>query len=344
MDVKTIKVKDLIPYEKNPRRNDDAIDAVCESIKEFGFKVPLVISQDNVVITGHTRLKAAKKLGIKEVPCVIADDLSEAQIKAFRLVDNKTSELAEWDINLLDEEMGDLLEFNFTDYGFDFDSLEEKEDYHEEQKKIVQDRVANICDLGRGQLDGVGYYDIPEISPTYTLPEISEWIPFNCVLTDKHPQGKGVHFFIDDYQFERLWKNPDKYVNKLREYACVIAPDFSPYGDMPMVLQIYNHYRKHYIAKYLQIRGVTVIPCIRASTNPNSLDWYLDGEPIRSIVCISNMWTNNEEQKKAFKEEYETMYNALNPTKVLIYGEKETSDLKGDISYISSYAKSHYKR
>lgn len=85
-------IESILPYEKNPRINDDAVPAVMESIKEFGFKIPIVLTADNVIVAGHTRIKAAKQLGMKEVPCVIADDLSKEQIKAFRLADNKSAD------------------------------------------------------------------------------------------------------------------------------------------------------------------------------------------------------------------------------------------------------------
>lgn len=95
MNVQEIKLKDIKPYGKNPRKNDDAVPYVAESIKQFGFKVPIVIDKNNVIVAGHTRYKAAKKLGFKSVPCIIADDLTDEQIKAFRLADNKVSEKAE---------------------------------------------------------------------------------------------------------------------------------------------------------------------------------------------------------------------------------------------------------
>ena len=97
MKIVDIKIDELVPYENNPRFNDDAVDAVAKSIQEFGFKVPCVIDGNNNVITGHTRIKACKQLGMEEVPCVIADDLTEAQQRSFRLVDNRTAELSDWD-------------------------------------------------------------------------------------------------------------------------------------------------------------------------------------------------------------------------------------------------------
>lgn len=102
------KTSDLIPYENNPRHNDNAVEAVANSIKTFGFKVPIVIDKNNIIVAGHTRLKAALSLGMDKVPCIVADDLSDDQVAAFRLADNKTSELAEWDYYLLDEELKKL--------------------------------------------------------------------------------------------------------------------------------------------------------------------------------------------------------------------------------------------
>ena len=113
MKIVNLKIEELIPYINNPRNNENAIDKVASSIKEFGFKVPIVVDKDKVVVTGHTRLLASKKLGLEEVPCVIAEDLSEAQIKAFRIADNKVSEYSTWDNELLNIELEQLEELNF---------------------------------------------------------------------------------------------------------------------------------------------------------------------------------------------------------------------------------------
>ncbi len=123
MNIVQMKVADIIPYEKNPRKNDEAVKYVVESIKEFGFKVPIVIDKDNVIVAGHTRLKAAKKLKLDEVPCIVADDLTDEQIQAFRLADNKVAEKAEWDFNLLSVELDGLFDFDMTIFGFEDDSV-----------------------------------------------------------------------------------------------------------------------------------------------------------------------------------------------------------------------------
>ena len=124
-------VDELVPYVNNPRDNAEAVDAVASSIKNFGFKVPIVVDKGNEIVTGHTRLLAAKKLDMEKVPVIIADDLSEAEVKAFRLADNKVGELADWDWSLLDSEFEELkemeLDFDMEDFGFSENSFDEDE-------------------------------------------------------------------------------------------------------------------------------------------------------------------------------------------------------------------------
>ena len=335
-------IADLIPYSRNPRRNDEAVPMVMNSINEFGFKVPIVIDKNNIIVCGHTRFKAALKLGLETVPCIVADDLSDEQIKAFRLADNKVSEKSEWDFEILSGELDDIINIDMDSFGFESIEFEEYEDYedyeHEVNQQETQRRVENIVNLEYGQFDGEGKYDIPKLEPVTELPPISEWIGFNYVLSDNDPTGKAVHFFIDDYQFERIWNNPQQYVEKLRQYVCVATPDFSPYGDMPLATQIFNIYRKAWVGAFLQSQGITVIPTVRASTDPRSMEFYLDGIPKNSIVLISNMWTKDKEARKYFIEhEYKNMIDKLHPSKVLVYG-KYMDELKDDdVEYIETF-------
>lgn len=127
-------LSELKPYEKNPRRNDEAVQYVANSIKQFGWKQPIVIDKDNVIIAGHTRYKAAKELNIEKVPCVIAGDLTADQIKAYRIADNKTNDKATWDNAVLGEELKGLLDvFDMTDFGFgDFEISILTEDFEPE--------------------------------------------------------------------------------------------------------------------------------------------------------------------------------------------------------------------
>ena len=144
MNIVNMNIEDLIEYDNNPRFNDNAVEPVARSIEQFGWKVPIVIDSNNVIITGHTRLKAAKFLGLDEVPCIVADDLDEDQVKAFRLADNKVGELAGWDYEALQIEL-DSIELDMGDFGFVniedidlsnfFDEPEQEEAAEEEEEE-----------------------------------------------------------------------------------------------------------------------------------------------------------------------------------------------------------------
>lgn len=124
MNIIVKKLTEIFEYENNPRNNDKAVEFVAESIKQFGFKVPIVLDKDCVIITGHTRYKAAKHLGLKTVPCIMADDLTEEQVKAFRLADNKVAEKAQWDFELLRQEIEQIEGIAMTEFGFsDIESI-----------------------------------------------------------------------------------------------------------------------------------------------------------------------------------------------------------------------------
>lgn len=155
-----MKTSELVPYLNNPRKNDKAVDPVAESIKEFGFKVPIIIDKEKVIVAGHTRLRAAKKLGLETVPVVIADDLTEDQIKAFRLADNKTAEFSEWDHDLLIHELLELQTADFEMLPFGFDEIEEstneteleEDDFEAELPEEPRAKRGNIYKLGRHRL------------------------------------------------------------------------------------------------------------------------------------------------------------------------------------------------
>lgn len=128
MKIIDVAVSELKAYENNPRNNEHAVEKVAASIRDFGFKVPVVIDTDNVIVCGHTRVKAAQWLGLEVVPCIVADDLTPEQIKAFRLADNKTGEFADWDFAKLDAELSALSEMEFDMSAFGFDTGAEKDD------------------------------------------------------------------------------------------------------------------------------------------------------------------------------------------------------------------------
>lgn len=143
MNIIDLPIKSIKPYKRNPRKNDSAVEYVANSIRQFGFKVPIVIDENYEIVCGHTRWKAAKTIGLETVPCIMADDLNEEQIKAFRLADNKTAEMAGWDFDLLEMEFNDIDPdlFDMADFGFFQDDVEERQASAEEE-----DRTGNMAE------------------------------------------------------------------------------------------------------------------------------------------------------------------------------------------------------
>jgi DNA modification methylase len=185
MNIVMKQVSVLQEYENNPRNNDEAIKAVANSIREFGFKVPIVITSDNVIIAGHTRLKASVSLGLEEVPCIVADDLNEAQIKAFRLADNKTAELATWDLSRLEEELAGI-DMDMLQFGF------------EEMEELLPDNAAD---------DDFDIDDeIPEI-PFSEISDIYELGPHRLMCGDS-TDAKQVETLLDGNTVDMLFTDP----------------------------------------------------------------------------------------------------------------------------------------
>lgn len=136
MKVEERPIGKVTPYDKNPRNNDDAVEATANSIREFGWQQPIVVDSEGVVIVGHTRLKAAHKLGMDKVPVVVAEKLTPEQVKAYRLADNKTGELADWDVDMLGDELNDILNIDMEDFGF-IDPIEDIEPIDDDEMETT---------------------------------------------------------------------------------------------------------------------------------------------------------------------------------------------------------------
>lgn len=180
--------------------------------------------------------------------------------------------------------------------------------------------MLNFENMNKMQFAGVPPYGIPEIYPERIDIRHLEWIPFNYAKAAKNRESKGIHFYLDDYQFARLWNRPDDYISLLSEFGAVCTPDFSQYTDMPVAMRIYNHYRKHWLGAYWQSKGIHVIPTICWST-PDSFNYCFDGEPTNSIISLSSVGTQkSESDKDAFACGCREALKRLNPSEVLWYG------------------------
>lgn len=155
MEIVNKNIEEIKMYENNPRNNDGAVEYVANSIKEFGFKVPIVLDKNNVIVAGHTRYKAAKLLNITEIPCIIADDLSDEQVKAFRLIDNKAAELASWDIDLLNLELENIKDIDMELFDFQISNILDNvvdDEYEVELPEDPKTKTGNIYKLGNHYL------------------------------------------------------------------------------------------------------------------------------------------------------------------------------------------------
>ena len=188
-----------------------------------------------------------------------------------------------------------------------------------------------------------GDFEIPFIrSAPYE--EVSEYIPFNYASSTRSGRDKkGIHFFIHDYQFENLWVNREKYRELLKQYKVVLAPDFSPYMDWPIMVQRWNHYRKHLLGAWMQDIGCLVYPTVTWS-DERSLEWCFDGEPMRSTVCVSSVGTmKRKEDRKLFMRGYDRMLEVLEPETILFYG-SVPKECDGNIVEIDPFQKRYYRK
>ena len=165
-------------------------------------------------------------------------------------------------------------------------------------------------------------WNIPTLKGIDKFDENVQFIGFNYAKTceKQHKTDFGVHFFLDDYQFNRLWNRPDKYIPLLSKFKYVLSPDFSMYTDYPKAMQMWKHYQKHWLGAYMELFGIKVIPTVGWS-DKDSFKWCFDGEPRNSIVAVSSIGTQKDkESKQLFLEGYNKMLEVLKPTKILFWG------------------------
>lgn len=339
MQIIYLNPDEIVPYENNPRHNDDAVEALSASIREYGFKVPIIIDKNNVIVAGHTRLKASKALGLKKVPCIRADDLDEEQVRAFRIADNRIGEIATWDQEKLEIELEEI-EIDMSEFGLDIDFSDEKIDAVEDDgwygdERLRTDKAYHLDVMNHNNLTD-DFWQMPIIRNNHFIPD--DFIGFNYAKTNKSKEV-GVHFYIDDYQFERVWTYPDKYLEVLEQYQCIISPDFSIYSDMPMPMKIWNTYRNRWIGAYYQAQGLNVIPNLNWDTE-DTYEFCFRGIPKGSIVArstismksgnhvitgqpLKDIWING--MKEAIRQ--------IEPEAILLYGGRIDFDF-GDIPVI----------
>ena len=311
-----MKISDIKPYPRNARHNEAAIPKVAESIREFGLRgtIGLESKTNPIIVFGHTRVAACKYLGWTEIPdeqIEFCDDLTPEQIKAFRIADNKTGDIATYNKSMLREEVRSLKDFDMTRFGIDFKS--KHLDYGAERLKT--DRSYNL-ELINAE-DCAGTFDMPTLEPCDYVPERLQG--FNYAKSTKD-YNTGIHFFIDDYQFERLWNRPLEYIPLLKKFDCVLTPDFSLYLDMPLPMQAWNVYRARALGRLWQERGLRVIPALQYS-DPRSFGFCFEGLPQNATLATSSVGVKNSKQAQAvWREGMEEALRIAKPKTLILYG------------------------
>lgn len=224
------KIEELKPYKNNPRKNDEAVPYVAESIKQFGFKVPIIIDNNNEIIAGHTRYKASIELKMKEVPCIIADDLNEEQIKAFRLADNKVAEKAEWDMDLLELELQDIVDIDMEDFGFAMDISEdeklEEDDYEVILPEVPRAKLREIYQLGNHRLmcgDSTNPADVQKLMNGATADLLHTDPPYNVNITN----SEGMSIQNDNMEEKAFREALNKNQLSIRECLIWVKNNFN---------------------------------------------------------------------------------------------------------------------
>lgn len=183
-------------------------------------------------------------------------------------------------------------------------------------------QTRNYDNFQIGHFKGEGFYEMPVLYPGELPAPDTEWISFNFVRGDKEPEKHAVHFFIDDYQFERIWDSPYTYLEKLSKYRAVCTPDFSGYSDMPRAQQIWNQFRGMWMGAFWQYYGLNVIQTVGWSDLPEDDDWCFDGCAKRAPVAVSAIGTQNSKEKRdLFMRGYREMARRLEPSAIVFYGE-----------------------
>ena len=292
MKIEEISINDVIPYENNPRKNDGAVEAVANSIREFGFRVPIIIDRENVIIAGHTRLKAAEQLGLEKVPVVRADDLTEEQVRAFRLADNKVGEIAGWDFDLLAEELADISEIDMTDFGFEMPEDEEQTTAHDDDydfKETVEHRAAegDVFALGEHRLmcgDSTSKADVEKLTGGGRAKMVFTDPPYGVAIGDKNktlnavqPSGRQTENIMGDTMgTEELYNTLKAAFINLREHSeedCsyyVTSPQGGEIGLMMMMMRDAG----------LQVRHNLIWEKNTATFSMRRLDYDYQHEPI----------------------------------------------------------------
>ena len=280
------------------------------------------VDENNMIIEGNGRYEALKQLGIKQVPCIELNNMTEEQKKAYILVHNKLNMNTGFDNSILNDELLSIDTIDMSEFDLDIklDDLCKENERHRTNDAYNLD----LIDLDNSTND---FWQMPVINNDNFIPD--DIIGFNYAKSSKQ-HNVGIHFYLDDYQFERIWNKPEDYIDILKQYECIFSPDFSLYLDMPTPMKIWNIYRSRQIGRFYQSQGIKVIPTI-SWAEKETFEFAFKGIPKGSIVSISTIGVKrNKEALKIWQDGVSAMIEEIEPSTILVYGGKLDYDY-GDI-------------
>lgn len=314
------------------------MEAIKESIKTFGFRDPIgVWGKKKIIVEGHGRQLAAIELGLDRVPIIRLDDMTDEERRAYALAHNRTAELSDWDVRIRDAEILDIENIDMTAFGFEIPDIagdEEEKTYDDSYYGDERERTYsgyNLKDYDPTRV--AGRFELPILRKCSFVP--TDLIGFNYVLSTKD-RDKGVHFFIDDYQFERVWNDPITYLSKLTEFPCMCTPDFSLYMDMPMAMKIWNVYRSRLIGQMAADYGIQVIPTLQWA-GEDTLDWVFDGIESGGTVAVSTVGVMRDKGALDFwRAGMSRAIEEVKPKTIVLYGTDIDFDFDCEVVRIHS--------
>lgn len=318
LKIEYIPIHKLTPYDKNTKvHTKKQIEHIANSITQFGFNDPLgVYGENNIVLEGNGRIEAARRLGMTELPCVRLDHLTQDEMRAYVIAHNSLNLETGFDDGALYAELKELQNFDFRQFGLNDSYLIALQ---KTQSEIYQDTLKkNMRKLVRNSFSTVGKYDIPIVAKQDIDVTKLKSISFcHTQYVDKHCKNKLVHFFLHDYRFECVYENADVIFEKLKQYECLLTPDFSLYMDMPLALQINSVFKNRWCGAYWQSKGKYVIPTVSWS-DQRSFDFCFDGIEKGSIVAVSTH--GNKKVREEFLLGYNELLKKIEPRCIICYG------------------------
>lgn len=334
LKIEYLSVDDLNPYDRNARKHtDDDVKYIKNSIEKFGFDDPIGIwGDDNTIVEGHGRLMAAKELGLKKVPVIRLDHLTDDERKAYALAHNKTAEMSDWDFPTLESEIDAIekaTEVNMEDFGFEFklDEVVEPEygDDGEEVSYVSNaEYVFDKFNLKYFHANRATKWGFPTVRAVHKedLPE--DFLDFNNMpYYEKHIDNVfdyGIRFYQDDSKEDKIWNNPQQWAERISRYRCAVCPDFSTYLEMPMIVQQFNVFKCLLMAQVIQDAGA---PCIVdiANLSAEELRACYDGVEKGGIYAMSAK--GGTVDGGMYDERFKALdycLEAMNPEGIIVFG------------------------